>query len=138
LQSSLLAVQACAARCFAVLTFAVVLANLQPAPLTDRHQRDINCVVEVAVMADEQKRGMPHADDLATRGKRWAGLVGNRIMEETGQPREVVAFAMMEAAKARSGAITVNDKSSCLIQMRAELAAADAASAPLPKPVKAQ
>lgn len=122
-----------------MLIFALALAAAQtgaPTSLTDAHQRDIRCVVEVAIMADEQKRGAPHEADLAANGKLWAGLVGARITQETGQPRELVAVAMLEAAKARAGQITVNDKSSCIMQMKAELAIADAADAPLPKPVK--
>jgi hypothetical protein len=117
-----------------MLVFALALAT--PAPLTETHQRDIACVVEIAIMADEQKRGAPHDADLTANGKRWAGLVGARITQETGQPRELVAVAMIEAAKARAGQITVNDKSSCIRQMKAELVAADADNAPLPKPTK--
>jgi hypothetical protein len=117
-----------------MLIFALVLAT--PTALTDVHQRDIFCVVEIAVLADEQKRGEPHDPSLPADGKRWAGIVGARILQETRQPREVVAVAMMEAAKARFGQIMVNDKSSCIRQMKSELAMADAADAPLPKPIK--
>lgn len=117
-----------------MLIFALALVT--PVPLTDSHQRDIACVVEIAIIADEHKRGAQHAADLAIHGKRWAGLVGARIVQETGQPRELVAVAMMEAAKSRAGQIAVNDKSACIRQMTSELAMADAADAPLPKPVK--
>ena len=122
-----------------MLIFALALAAVQtgvPTSLTDAHQRDIFCVVEIAVMADEQKRGARHDPFLPTQGKKWAGIVGARIVQQTGQPREVVAVAMLEAAKARVGQIMVNDKSSCIRQMKAELVIADAADAPLPKPVK--
>ena len=119
-----------------MLIFALALAA--PTPLTETHQRDILCVVEIAVMADEQKRGIANGPDLRVNGKRWAGLVGARIVQETGQPRELVAVAMTEAAKARAGQITVNDKSACIRQMNDELAIADAAEAPLPKPMKQQ
>jgi hypothetical protein len=112
-----------------MLLLALTLAT--PTPFTDAHQRDIFCVVEIAVLAEEQKRGAPHDASLPVEGKRWAGIVGARIVEETGQPPEVVAVAMMEAAKARVAKIMVNDKSSCLRQMKAELAT----DAPLPKPV---
>jgi hypothetical protein len=121
---------------FITVILALVLAS--PTPLTEQHQRDIFCVVEIAVLADGLKRGEPHDPALADEGKKWAGYVGARIVEQTGQPRAVVAVAMMEAAKARADQIMVNDKSSCISQMKAELAAADAAGAPLPKPVKAQ
>ncbi len=119
-----------------MLIFALALAA--SITLTDAHQRDIFCVVEIAVIAEEQKRGEPHDASLPADGKRWAGIVGARIVQETGQPREVVALAMIEAAKARVGQIMVNDKSSCIRQMKAELVIADAADAPLPTPVKAK
>ena len=119
-----------------MLIFTIALAA--PVALTEIHQRDITCVVEIAVLADGQKRGVAGGPDVQGRGKRWAGIVGERIMAETGQPRELVSFAMNEAAKARAGRGTANDVSACTQQMTAELAVADAANAPLPKPVKAQ
>ncbi len=119
-----------------MLIFALVIAA--PTPLTDTHQRDISCVVEIAVLADAQRRGAA-AGDIAVSGKRWAGSVGDRIFTETGQPRELVAVAMTEAAKARAGGRSdIMQISSCIMQMKTELAIADAADAPLPKPVKAQ
>ena len=119
-----------------MLIFALALPA--PAAFTEIHQRDIACVVEIAVLADEQKRGVVGGPDVQASGKRWAGLVGARIVEETGQPREVVAFAMGEAAKARAARANPDDIPSCINRMTAELAAANAVDAPLPKPVKAQ
>ena len=116
-----------------MLMFALALAA--PMPFTEIHQRDIACVVEIAVLADEQKRGVMRGPDVQANGKRWAGLVGARIVEETGQPREVVAFAMTEAAKARAGNSVAPDSLACRQQMNAEIAIADAANAPLPKPL---
>ena len=120
-----------------MLIFALALAA--PMPLTQTHQRDIACVVELAVVADGQKRGVTAGTDVQANGRRWAGMVGARITLESGQPRELVAFAMTEAAKARQArvgdTVTVAD---CTRQMAAELAMADAVNAPLPKPVKAQ
>ena len=124
-----------------MLIFALALAA--PTPLTQTHQRDIACVVELAVVADGQKRGVTAGTDVQANGRRWAGMVGARITLESGQPRELVAFAMTEAAKARQArtgdtntdTVTVAD---CTRQMAAELAMADAVNAPLPKPVKAQ
>lgn len=119
----------------AMLIFALALAA--PTALSERHQRDIACVVEIAVLAEQQKRLGGEGAELEALGKRWTGIVGARIVEETGQPRELVAVAMTEAAKNRAGRIVANDSgSSCIRQMQAELAIADAVSAPLPKPVK--
>jgi hypothetical protein len=117
-----------------MLIFALILAT--PAALTDAHQRDINCVVEIAVLANAQKRGLVSGIDVQANGRRWAGIVGDRIMFETGQPRELVAVAMNEAATARA-ARTDNAAalSACTKQMNDELSIADAADAPLPKPL---
>ena len=119
-----------------MLTLALVLAA--PVALTETHQRDIACVVEIAVLADGQKRGVAGGSDVQASGKRWAGVVGERIMAETGQPRELVSFAMNEAAKARAARTNAGAASACANQMAAELSAIDAANAPLPKPVRAQ
>lgn len=118
-----------------VLAFALAA----PTPLTDVHQRDIACVVEIAVLADAQKRGLAGGADMQSSGRRWAGIVGDRIMFETGQPRELVAVAMNEAAKSRATRSIDNEAvAACSRQIKAELAIAAAADAPLPKPVKAQ
>ena len=106
--------------------------------LTETHQRDIACVVEIAVLADEQKRGVAGGAVVQAAGKRWAGIVGGRIMAETGQPRELVSFAMTEAAKARAARTDNTAPSGCINQMNSELSAIDSANAPLPKPVRAQ
>lgn len=120
-----------------MLIFALLLAT--PTALTDIHQRDIACVVEIAVLADAQKRGLASGADLQASGRRWAGIVGDRIMFETGQPRELVAVVMNEAAKSRAARPVDNATiATCTRQMTGELATADAANAPLPKPVKAQ
>jgi hypothetical protein len=123
-----------------MLILAFALAT--PTALTETHQRDISCVVEIAVLADAQKRGLAGGGDLQANGRRWAGIVGDRIMFETGQPRELVAVAMNEAAKSRAARAVDNATiAACTRQMTGELAtadAADAANAPLPKPVKAQ
>ena len=122
-----------------MLLFALLLAPAAPSSLSEVHQRDIACVVEIAVQADAQKRGIAGGTDVQANGKRWAGIVGDRIVFETGQPREVVALAMQEAAQAsatkpRYGAAL----DACTRQMLRELAAASAADQPLPKPVQSK
>lgn len=122
-----------------MLIFTLMLAPAAPSALSEGHQRDIACVVEIAVQADGQKRGMAGGTDVQANGKRWAGIVGDRIVFETGQPREVVALAMQEAAQAsvgkpRDGAVL----DACTRQMLRELAAASAADQPLPTPVQSK
>jgi hypothetical protein len=135
MQSSLLAVQTRDDRPAAMLIFALTLAA--PVPLTETHQRDISCVVEIAVLAEEQRRGDLSGGAVQMTGRRWAGIVGDRITAETGQPRELVAIAMTETAKARaSRPDDAAALAACTQQMARELAIADAADAPLPKPVK--
>lgn len=120
-----------------MLIFALALAA--PTALTETHQRDIACVVEIAILADGQKRGVSAGGDVQAKGRRWAGIVGDRITFESGQPKEVVGFALNEAAKVRFGrAADVALQADCMRRMNAELAIADAARAPLPKPVRAQ
>jgi hypothetical protein len=122
-----------------MFVFALMLAATQPTPLTAAQQHDIDCVVDVAILAEQQRKGEWTGVDLQQDGRRWTGMVGARIVEESGQTRELVAFALNEAAKARAGKIAATDSgSACLRQMKAELAAADAISKPLPKPVKTQ
>ena len=105
-----------------MLIFALALAA--PTPLTQTHQRDISCVVEIAVLADGQKRGVAGGADVQASGKRWAAVVGERVMLETGQPRELVSFAMIEAAKARAARNADNYLVKCVDQMTTELAGA--------------
>jgi hypothetical protein len=133
-----------------MLIFALALTAAEPMPLTEVHQRDIGCVAVLGLIAYDQGRSAPNAKDypdMRETGQRWAGLVGTRIMEEIGQPREVVAFALTEAVKAEQGyAIKAADPAAyvrsrfatCRPIMETQLGVADAANAPLPKPVKAQ
>jgi hypothetical protein len=131
-----------------MIIFALALAT--PIPFNDIHQQDIGCVAVLGIVAGEQRRGVAGSStlpDVRLTGKRWAGLVGGRIMAETGQPRELVAFAITEAVKAEQSRASAGENPAfvvrtrleeCLPRMQAQLAEADAANAPLPKPVKAQ
>lgn len=116
----------------------MALAASPPSALTNQQQADIACVVALATLAEKQRLGSAPvaAPDLQQTGKRWAGIVGSRITEQSGQPRELVAVAMAEAAKAEfarpSDAAQI---SQCALQMTSELAQADMIEKPLPKPV---
>jgi hypothetical protein len=146
MQSPLLAVQALDARHDTMLIYALALAAAAPTPLTEAHQRDIGCVALMGIIAHEQREGKSATKDfpdVREEGKRWAGIVGQRVMDETGQPREVVAFAMKAAVNAEQAqVIATTDPEShamerfniCHLRMQGDLAA----SQPLPQPVKAR
>ncbi len=118
-----------------MLIFALALAA--PTPLTETHQRDIGCVATLAILAHEQKSGgWTDHPDMAEPGKHWAAIVGQRVVRESGQPRELVALAMAEAAKAqlaRTEDIETRKDSiaDCSLIMYSEFTAIDAANAPL-------
>ena len=121
-----------------MILYFMALAAPIPSALTDEQQADIACVVALATLAEKQRLGTAPADapNLQQTGKRWAGIVGSRITEQSGQPRELVAVAMAEAAKAEF--LRPSDPahiSTCTLQMTSELAQADMIDKPLPKPV---
>lgn len=96
-----------------MLIFALALAAQTPTPLSDIHQRDIACVAVMALIADDQKRkaeGYDNYPDVQQTGKEWAGIVGERVMEQTGLPQEVVGFAMTEAAKREQDRVATADE----------------------------
>ena len=71
-----------------------------PQPLTHTHMRDIGCVATLGLVADEQRRGISSSlrfPDVQERGSKFAGIVGTRVMQETGQPKEVVAGAISQS-----------------------------------------
>ena len=114
-------------------------AASQPAPLTEIQSRDLSCVAVLAIIASEQERGVPGALDyplLAERGATYAGLVGERLMSETGRTREQVRedmLAAVAAQQARGGngaeadAVVRTEMATCLPLL-------DAAIPPKPKP----
>ena len=124
-----------------MMIFAYALAISTPSALTETHQADIACVATLATLAERQRLGTALSDlpNVGLSGKRWAGIVGSRITEQSGQPRELIAVAMVEAAKAEfqrpSDPAKINK---CALQMSEELATADLANQPLPKPVKSK
>lgn len=121
---------------------AIALAAITPSALSDVHQGDIACVAVLATLAEKQRTGIAPAEapaeapDVRQSGKRWAGIVGNRVTTQSGQPRELIALAMSEAAKAEfQRPSDLARTNACAVQMTAELASADSIDTPLPKPV---
>ena len=73
-----------------------------PQPLTDAHMRDIGCVATLGLIANDQRRGMAPSirfPNVMERGKKYAAIVGERVMAETGQSREVVRLAIMQSVE---------------------------------------
>lgn len=128
-----------------MLILAIALAATST-PLSEKHQRDIGCVATIAILAGEQQRGVEAArsfGDVRQAGKDWMPIVGERVMRETGQPRELIGVAMVEAAKARGHRVadgrSASEVKACMDLMYVDLAKAvldGATNARLPKPVK--
>lgn len=76
--------------------------SVQPTALTQEHVEDIGCVAILGLVTDQQKRGNEDFDrfgDYSELGRVFAADVGERIVKETSQSRDVVAIAMQEAAR---------------------------------------
>lgn len=92
--------------------FALALAQASsvslPKPLTDVHKRDLSCVAALAIVASEQERGVTSAFEyplLEERGRAYAGLVGERVMQETGMTREQVREQILAAVTVQQGKV---------------------------------
>ena len=119
--------------------FALILAPNPPVPINDLQMKDIGCVAVIGIAAHEQrsKQGaLSNYPNLGDDGKRWAGIVGDRVMAATGQPREVVALAIQMAVKAEQDKAGAADEPStgfqerltkCVGAMNANLGAIEAA-----------
>jgi len=114
-------------------------AASQPEPLTELQQRDLSCVAVLAIIASEQERGVSSALDyplLSERGATYAGLVGERIISETGKTREQVRLDFLAAVSAKQQ--TAGDAADPDAVVEAEMAKClpllDAAVPPKPKP----
>jgi hypothetical protein len=116
-----------------------------PQLLTEAHRRDIGCVAFFGVAAAKQDKGITGYEmipDVRGDGKRWAGIVGERVMRDTGLPKEVVGYAIQESVPVAARVFMLHNPyptierrlDECMPIMRKDLAEADALSKPLPKP----
>ena len=85
---------------------AALLAQSAPStdigPLTDIHRRDMRCATVFAIVAQGQDEGLPSALEypaMEKRGKEYFTQLGQRIVEETGQPREAVRQEFIAVAQ---------------------------------------
>lgn len=79
-----------------------------PTPLTDIHKRDLSCVAALAIVASEQERGVASSFAyplLDERGRTYAGLVGERVMQETGLTREQVREQILASVSAQQAKV---------------------------------
>lgn len=113
--------------------------SIPPEPLDESQRRDLSCVAVLAIIASEQERGVESAlayPLLSERGATYAGLVGQRIMADTGRTREQVREEIL-AAVAEQQAMAENTADPDRL-VRSEMATClpllDAAVPPRPKP----
>lgn len=109
---------------FLALT-ALVLTAQQPALaappklLTEVHKRDLSCLAAFAIVASEQKRNIPSALDyplLTERGRSYAGIIGQRVMQETGQTRDQIHQAILDAIAAQQDKVKDSGDPDAVVQ----------------------
>ena len=113
--------------------------SIPPEPLDESQRRDLSCVAVLAIIASEQERGVESAlayPLLSERGATYAGLVGQRIMADSGRTREQVREEILAAvAEQQAMAKNAADPDG---RVRSEMATClpllDAAVPPRPKP----
>lgn len=86
-----------------MLTLALSLpafAAAPPPPLTPEQNERVRCVAALAIVANEQERGVGDWDSLPplkSRGSHFAGVVGDSLTGEGGRTREAVRDAILAA-----------------------------------------
>jgi len=73
--------------------FTLALAPNPPVPLSEIQMQDIRCVAVIGIAASEQRT----KNGVFTE---YPAMSDDRVMEETGQPREVVALAIQTSVEA--------------------------------------
>ena len=100
-------------------------------PLTPQESADIRCVAVIGIAA----RAL--GDTAKANGRDYAVVVGADIMDRTGRTREEVANLMLaqgkDAVATRPAALEENG---CFLRANARLAADNAATTPLPGPIR--
>lgn len=102
------------------------------ASLDATQQRDIACVATLAIVTYEQGRGETRWPAVGEDGARYAQVVGERVMKQSGQTREQVRDAILAAVVERQKAKTLSDTevTACLALMRDALPALPAPTLP--------
>ncbi|MFC4292981.1 hypothetical protein ACFOWX_11205 [Sphingorhabdus arenilitoris] len=71
-------------------------------PLDKMQMQTIGCIATLGLVAYDQKRGdsgVQRFPDVTERGRKYAGIMGDRIVFESGQPKEVVALAIRQSVR---------------------------------------
>lgn len=110
-----------------------------PVPLDEIQRRDLSCVAVLAIIASEQERGVESALDyplLTERGATYAGLVGQRIMDDSGRTKEQVREDILAAVAAQQalGKDAADPDELIRREMATCLPLLDATVPPKPKP----
>lgn len=100
-------------------------------PLTPQHSADLRCVSMLAIVADAQVRetGWDDVEPLKDSGARYAGVIGERAMKETGRSREAVRELILRgvAGFQKNGKIAPEEVTACVTRMKV-------AAPPTPEP----
>ncbi len=92
---------------------------IQTNALTELHKRDLSCVAAFAIVASEQERNIPSALDyplLSERGRSYAGIIGQRVMQDTGQTREQIREAILDAVAAQQDKVKNSGDPDAVVQ----------------------
>ena len=115
---------------------ALALAVAAPAALTDPQQQQLRCVALLAIVAGEQERRTAAALELpplARQGARFAQVVGENLVKDSGRSQEQVRDLILQqvaAIQKRAGAdatLPVEEARGCVTVM-------NAVAPPLPPP----
>lgn len=102
----------------------IALALLASAALSPQSMQDIRCVAVLGIVAYDQRRAATEWADLPSigaDGERFAGIVGERTMKESGRTREAVKDLILAdvAALQKSKAIPRAEVDTCMKRMAA-------------------
>jgi alkylhydroperoxidase/carboxymuconolactone decarboxylase family protein YurZ len=100
----------------------IALALLATAALSPQSTQDIRCVAVLGIVAYDQRRDATEWADLPSvgvDGERFAGIVGERTMRETGRTREAVKDLILAEVAAIQKAKTIPrpEVESCIKRM---------------------
>ena len=123
-----------------MLALAMALAAAPSPPLTDAQTRQVRCVAVLAIIAGEQQRRTPSAlslPPLARQGARFAQVVGDALVKDSGRSQEQVRdlilqqVAAIQKAAGRNAELPIAEAEGCVETM-------NALAPPLPPPSTVQ